>query len=180
MDSELIPQEAIQSKILFLRGKRVMLDRDLAILYGVETRVLNQAVRRNITRFPDDFMFQLTKEEMEKWRSQIVISNSDKMGLRHKPLAFTELGIAMLSSVLNSEKAIQINIQIMRTFTKMREMLINYQEIKQKIDDMERKYDHQFKVNSYLLEEVFEEIKAINKLLEPPEKPEKKIGFQND
>ncbi len=147
MDSELIPQEAIQSKILFLREKRVMLDRDLAILYGVETRILNQAVRRNITRFPDDFMFQLTKEEMEKWRSQIVISNSDKMGLRHKPLAFTELGIAMLSSVLNSEKAIQINIQIMRTFTKMREMLINYQEIKQKIEDVEKKYDHQFKIN---------------------------------
>ena len=125
-------------------------------------------------------MFQLTKEEMENWRSQIVISNSDKMGLRHKPLAFTELGIAMLSSVLNSEKAIQINIQIMRTFTKMREMLINYQEVKQKIENMEKKYDHQFKINSYLFEEIFDEIKAINKLLEPPEKPEKKIGFQND
>lgn len=109
-----------------------------------------------------------------------MISNSDKMGLRHKPLAFTEQGIAMLSSVLNSEKAIQINIQIMRTFTKMREMLVNYQEVKQKVDDMERKYDHQFKVNGYLFEEVFEEIKAINKLLEPPEKTEKKIGFQND
>ncbi|MEW6379859.1 MAG: ORF6N domain-containing protein [bacterium] len=117
-----------------------MFDRDLAMMYGVETRVLNQAVRRNIARFPDDFMFRLTKEEMENWRSQIVISNSDKMGLRHKPLAFTELGIAMLSSVLNSERAIQVNIQIMKIFTKMREMLINYQEIKQRIDDMERRY----------------------------------------
>ncbi len=178
MDSELIPQEAIQSKILFLRGKKVMLDKDLAILYEVETKVLNQAVKRNITRFPDDFMFQLTKEEMENLRSQIVTSK--KGGQRYLPYAFTELGVAMLSSILNSEKAIHINIQIMRTFTKMREMLINYQEIKQKIDDMERKYDHQFKVNGYLFEEVFEEIKAINKLLEPPEKPEKKIGFQND
>jgi hypothetical protein len=182
MDSDLVPQETIQSRILVLRGKRVMLDRDLAMLYGVETRVLNQAVRRNITRFPGDFMFQLTKEEMENWRSQIVISNSDKMGLRHKPFAFTELGVAMLSSVLNSEKAIQVNIQIMRAFTKMREMFVNYQEIKQKIEDMERKYDHQFKINSYLFEEIFEEIKAINKLLEPPleDKPKGKIGFQAD
>lgn len=178
MDSELIPREAIQSKILFLRGKRVMLDRDLAILYEVETKVLNQAVKRNITRFPDDFMFQLTNEELKGLRSQIVTSK--RGGQRYLPYAFTELGVAMLSSILNSEKAIQVNIRIMRTFNKIREMLINYQEIKQKIEDMERKYDHQFKINNYLFEEVFKEIKAINKLLEPPENPEKKIGFQND
>jgi phage regulator Rha-like protein len=169
MDSELIPQEAIQSKILFLRGKRVILDRDLAVLYGVETRVLNQAVRRNITRFPDDFMFQLTNQELKSLRSQIVILQENQH-LKYKPYAFTEHGILMLSSVLNSERAVQVNIQIMRTFTKMREMLMNYQEVKQKIEDMEEKYDYQFKV-------VFE---AIRQLLNPPEKPKGKIGFQND
>jgi len=178
MDSELIPQDAIQSKILFLREKKVMLDRDLAMLYAVETRTLIQAVKRNIERFPDDFMFQLINQEVRNLKSQFVISSWG--GQRYLPYAFTEQGIAMLSSVLKSKQAIQINIQIMRTFTKMREMLINYHEIKQKVEDMERKYDHQFKVNSYLFEEVFEEIKAINKLLEPPEKTEKKIGFQND
>jgi hypothetical protein len=155
-----------------------MLDRDLAMLYEVPTKVFNQAVKRHSQRFPDDFMFQLTNEEFRNLRSQIVTSKVG--GQRYLPYAFTELGIAMLSSILNSEKAIMVNIQIMRTFTKMREMLVNYQEIKQKIEDMERKYDHQFKINGYLVEEIFEEIKAINKLLEPPEKPEKKIGFQND
>jgi phage regulator Rha-like protein len=178
MESNLLPQEVIQSKILFLRGKKVMIDRDLAILYEVPTKVLNQAVKRNIQRFPDDFMFQLTNQELRNLRSQIVTSN--KGGQRYLPYAFTEQGIAMLSSVLNSEKAIQINIQIIRIFVKMREMLINYQEIKQKIEDIEKKYDHQSKINSYLFEEVFEEVKKINRLLEPPEKPEKKIGFQND
>ncbi len=156
-----------------------MLDRDLAILYEVETRTLNQAVKRNLERFPENFMFQLNKAEKEE-----VITNCDHLKLLKfspvLPYAFTEYGVAMISSVLNSKKAIQINIQIINIFVKMREMLINYQEIKQKIEDMERKYDHQFKVNSYLFEEVYEEIKKINRLLEPPSKPEKKIGFQND
>jgi phage regulator Rha-like protein len=176
MDSELIPQEAIKSKILFLRGKRVMLDSDLATMYEVETKMLKRAIKRNIERFPEDFMFELTKEEYQSLRYQF---GTLKRGEHSKylPYAFTEHGILMLSSVLNSKRAVQVNIQIMRTFNKMREMLINYQEIKQKIEDMEKKYDHQFKVNSYLLEEVFEEIKAINKLLEPPEQTEKKIGF---
>lgn len=104
--NELIP---VQNKIFDIRGQKVMLDRDLAQLYGVETRVLNQAVRRNIERFPDDFMFQLSNDEFEDWKSQIVMSNSVKMGLRRLPFAFTELGVAMLSSVLNSKTAIQIN-----------------------------------------------------------------------
>lgn len=169
MDSELIPQEAIQNKILFLRGKRVMLDYDLATLYEVPTKVLNQAVRRNKTRFPDDFMFQLTKEEAKSLRSQFV-TLQENQHFKYMPYAFTEHGILMLSSVLNSERAVQVNIQIMRTFTKMREMLMNYEEIKQKIEDMEEKYNYQFKV-------VFE---AIRQSLEPPKKPEKKIGFQND
>jgi len=134
MDLEIIPQEAIQSRIFVLRDKRVMLVRDLAMLYGVETKVLNQAVRRNITRFPDDFMFQLTKDETKSLRSQIV-TLQENQHLMYMPYAFTEHGILMLSSVLNSERAVQVNIQIMRTFTKMREVFINYQEIKQKIED---------------------------------------------
>ncbi|MBU0579918.1 MAG: ORF6N domain-containing protein [Candidatus Margulisbacteria bacterium] len=164
---ELIPIERIEKKIYLIRGKKIMLDRDLAYLYGVETRTLNQAVRRNIKRFPLDFMFQLTTSEMKNWISQIVISNKEKMGLRRKPLAFTEQGIAMLSSVLNSEKAIAINIQIMRTFTHLRELLTTHQELRKKIEDLESKYDHQFKI-------VFDVIK---KLLEPEPKPKTQIGF---
>ena len=143
-------------------------DTTLAVLYGVETRVLNQAVKRNITRFPEDFMFQLTKEETENWKSQIVISNREKMGLRRRPYAFTEQGVAMLSSVLNSERAIQVNIQIMRAFIKLKEMLSTHKDLKQKIEEMEKKYDYQFKI-------VFD---AIKQLLEPPIEPKGKIGFQ--
>ncbi|MBQ9678595.1 MAG: ORF6N domain-containing protein [Prevotella sp.] len=113
----------IQSRIFEIRGIRVMLDRDLASLYGVETKVLNQAVKRNIRRFPSDFMFQLTKEELNNWKSQIVTSNSDKMGLRRPPYAFTEQGVAMLSGVLNSNAAIDTNIKIMRAFVAVRRML---------------------------------------------------------
>ena len=113
----------IQSRIFEIRGIRVMLDRDLASLYGVETKVLNQAVKRNIRRFPSDFMFQLTKEELNNWKSQIVTSNSDKMGLRRPPYAFTEQGVAMLSGVLNSNAAIDTNIKIMRAFVAVRRLL---------------------------------------------------------
>jgi hypothetical protein len=165
--TELIPQQIIESRILLMRGKKVMLDRDLAVLYVVETRVLNQAVRRNINRFPEDFMFQLTKEEMANWKSQIVITNKEKIGLRRRPYAFTENGVAMLSSVLNSERAITVNIQIMRTFTKLREMLATHKDLREKIEEMERKYDHQFKV-------VFDTIKQ---LIAPPETKKRKIGF---
>jgi type III secretory pathway component EscV len=179
MDSSLVPQELIQSKILHLRGQKVILDRDLAVLYGVETRALNQAVRRNISRFPDDFMFQLTRDEAKFLRSQFV-TLKENQHFKYMPYAFTEQGVAMLSSVLNSERAVQVNIQIMRVFTKMREMFINYQEIKQTMEDMERKYDHQFKINNILFEEVFEEIKKINRLLSPGDKPRKEIGFKND
>ena len=117
--------QLIQNKIYEIRGQKVMLDRDLAEMYGVETRVLNQAVKRNMDRFPEDFMFQLTDEELENWKSQIVISNSVKMGLRRNPFAFTELGVAMLSSVLNSKIAIQINMSIMRAFVAVRQVLAN-------------------------------------------------------
>ena len=164
----LIPQESIEGKILLIRGKKVMLDRDLAILYGVETSYLKRQVKRNIERFPEDFMFQLSKEELENWRCQFVTSNStDKMGLRYPPYAFTEQGVAMLSGVLNSPRAIQANIQIMRTFTKFREMILTHKDLQRKIESMEGKYDHQFKI-------VFD---AIKKLIEPPEKPKGKIGF---
>ena len=117
--------EVIQSKIYDIRGQKVMLDRDLAEMYGVETRALNQAVKRNTDRFPVDFMFQLTDEETEIWKSQIVMSNSIKMGVRRNPYVFTELGVAMLSSVLNSKTAIQINMGIMRAFVAARQLLLN-------------------------------------------------------
>lgn len=165
--SDLLSTEVITSKIYIIRGKKVMLDRDLAFLYGTETRTLNQAVKRNIQRFPDDFMFQMSEIEIKYWISQFVISNRERMGIRKKPLAFTEHGILMLSSVLNSEKAIRVNIQIMRAFTQLRRMLLTNHDLRRKIAKMEKKYDHQFKV-------VFD---AIRQLLTPPEKPRRRIGF---
>ena len=124
-----------------------MIDRDLAELYGVETRTLNQAVKRNIQRFPDDFIFQMTSEELENWKSQIVISNKEKMGIRKPPLVFTEQGVAMLSSVLNSERAILVNIQIIRIFSRIRELLIPNKDILQKLMDLESKgLDHDRKI----------------------------------
>ena len=163
----LVPTERIESKILSIRGQRVILDRDLAGLYGVKTKVLKQAVRRNIKRFPKDFMFELIKEEFENWRSQFVTSNSDKIGLRYKPMAFTEQGVAMLSSVLNSGRAILVNIQIMRTFTKLRRILASHKDLRKKIEEIEKKYDKQFAV-------VFS---AIKQLMAPPEKPKRIVGF---
>jgi hypothetical protein len=131
-----------------------MLDRDLATLYGIETRVLKQAVKRNISRFPEDFMFELTKSEFENWRSQFVISNSDKMGLRYLPMAFTEHGVLMLSTVLKSDKAIQVNIQIMRIFAKVRQMLLDTTELKIDILQIQKKLENHDKnielVFSYL------------------------------
>src|SRR5687768_7370083 len=129
-----IPAERIVSQIYIIRGKKVMLDRDLAELYDVETKVLNQAVRRHARRFPEDFMFQLTKDELEYWRSQFVTSNpAGKMGLRRQPRVFTEQGIAMLASVLNSERAISVNIAIVRTFVRMRELLETNETLRAKL-----------------------------------------------
>jgi len=163
--SNIVPEERIENKILFLRGKKVMLDKDLATLYGVETFNLNKAVKRNIDRFPEDFMFQLNNEEFKNLTFQNGISSWG--GTRKLPYAFTENGVAMLSSVLNSRRAVQVNIQIMRTFTRLREMLLTHKDLKQKIEAMEKKYDYQFKV-------VFD---TIRQLLEPPQKPKKRIGF---
>ncbi|MDE7376995.1 MAG: ORF6N domain-containing protein [Muribaculaceae bacterium] len=133
----------IQNKILDIRGQKVILDRDIAAMYGVETKVLKQAVRRNIERFPIDFMFELDAEEFENWRSQFVISNSDKMGLRHRPFAFTELGVAMLSSVLRTPTAIQVNMSIMRAFVAMRQMLTDAKAnpialLERKVEDLSK------------------------------------------
>jgi len=141
-----------------------MLDRDLAELYGVETRVLNQAVTRNTDRFPNDFIFPLSRDEIER-RSQIVTSSKIKFSKRVR--AFSEQGVAMLSSVLRSKRAIQVNIQIMRTFTQLRNMLTTHEDLKNKIEAMERTYDKQFRI-------VFE---AITQLTEEDEKPKKKIGY---
>jgi len=144
-----------------------MLDKDLAELYQVKPIALRQQVKRNLERFPADFMFQLTSEEMEGMVSQFVIPSPKFFG-GHLPYAFTEQGVAMLSSVLNSQRAVCVNIQIMRTFTRLRKMLLSHEELRRKLEAMEQQYDHQFKV-------VFE---AIKQLLESGDQPKKKIGFQ--
>ena len=162
-----LPMERITDKIYLIRATKVMLDRDLAALYGVPTKALKQAVRRNSDRFPGDFMFELTKEEFDNLRSQSVTSKHG--GTRYPPMAFTEQGVAMLSSVLNSPRAIQVNIQIMRAFAKLRELMQSHAELKQKIEALEAKYDEQFQI-------VFEAIKA---LMEPDEEEgsRTRIGF---
>ena len=162
-----IAVEIIAAKILLIRGKRVMVDRDLAKLYEVDTRQLTRQVRRNIDRFPDDFMFQLTKDELQNLMCQN--GTSSWGGTRKLPYAFTEQGVAMLSGTLSSKRAIQVNIQIMRAFTQLRRMLLTNLDLKRKVEEMEKKYDKQFTI-------VFE---AIKQLLEPPKLEEKKIkGFQ--
>ncbi len=135
-----ITEETIITKIYSIRGKKVMLDRDLAEMYGVETRILNQSVKRNEKRFPTDFMFQLTDQELEDWKSQNVTSNKEKMGLRKLPNVFTEQGVAMLSSVLNSETAIEVNIQIIRIFTRLREVFLTHKELLVKMEQLEQNH----------------------------------------
>jgi hypothetical protein len=150
----LLSEETISNKIYFIRNQKVMLDRDLAILYGIETKRLKEQVKRNISRFPKDFMFELTKSEFANWRSQFATSKSDQIGLRYAPMAFTEHGVLMLSSVLKSDKAIQTNIQIMRIFTKVRQMLLDTTEIKIDILQIQKKLENHDKnielVFSYL------------------------------
>ena len=164
--SETVPARMIQNKIFVIRERKVMFDKDLAELYGVTTSALIQAVKRNINRFPNDFMYQLTRQEFIALISHFVISKR-RGGTRKLPFAFTEHGILMLSSVLNSERAIQVNIQIMRTFTKLHELMMEHLDLRQKIEEMEKKYDHQFKV-------VF---RTVKELLKPSQKPKRPIGF---
>jgi hypothetical protein len=180
----MIPIEHIRQAIVLLRGQKVMLDRDLAALYGVPTKALKQAVKRNADRFPDDFMFVLDtqevatsrsqsvtskwREEGGDWRCQIGTSKTDaRGGARYAPMAFTEQGVAMLSSVLNSERAIRVNIAVMRAFVQLRQLLASHEDLAQKLADLEKKYDAQFKI-------VFD---AIRQLMTPPEPPPRKIGF---
>ena len=167
--TSLIPAGRIESAILLIRGHKVMLDSDLAALYGVETRVLVQAVKRNIDRFPSDFMFQLSKEEFAALRSQSVISNvkTGRGGRRSAPYAFTEQGVAMLSSVLRSRRAVQVNVQIMRAFVRLRQLIASHAELARKLEALEKKYDVQFKV-------VFD---AIRQLMAPPGEKKRPIGF---
>lgn len=157
-----------------------MLDRDLAEMYWVETRTLNQAVKRNIKRFPQDFMFQMTQEELDHWKSHFVISNKEKMGLRKLPNVFTEQGVAMLSGVLNSDTAIEVNIRIMRVFTKLREALLANQDILLKLEQLDKKLiniGHDVKMHDGEIETIFELIKEImDEKLRP--KPRNPIGFK--
>jgi len=169
---EIVSEKMIEDMILLVRGEKVIVDRDIARLYGVPTKVLNQAVKRNIKRFPPDFMLQMTDNELKNWRAQIVTSNSsDKMGLRRAPYLFTEQGIAMLSSVLNSEKAVQINIGIMRVFVRLRHLIDTHHEIAQKISQLERKYDH----HDFQIQKLFDRVREIPLLQE--EKSKKVKGF---
>lgn len=170
-----LPDEFIEDTILLIRGQRVILDHDLARLYGVATKALNQAVKRNLDRFPEDFMFQLTKAETEQWqrqkhlRSQIVTLKTTRGAHRkYQPYAFTEHGILMLSSVLKSQRAVQVNIQIMRTFVRLRQMLASNETLIERLDELEENYDAKFKI-------VFS---AIRQLMNPRAVTRKPIGFR--
>ncbi len=166
---ELIPQQIIEDKIVIIRGQKVMFDSDLADLYGVATKVLVQAVKRNIKRFPQDFMFQLNESEFKDLRSQIVTSTSWG-GRRYPPYAFTEQGVAMLSSILNSERAIRVNIAIMRVFVKLRETLSTHKELAYKLSQLEHKIEKHD-------EEITLIFDAIRQLMTPPEPKRTKIGY---
>ncbi len=169
-NNSIIPIERIERTILLIRGKKVILDKDLAELYGVETFNLNKAVKRNIDRFPEDFMFQLTQEEFRNLKFHFGISSWG--GTRRIPFVFTELGVAMLSSVLNSKLAIKVNIQIMRAFVALRELLATNKDLERKLEELEKKYDQQFKA-------VFEAIKQlISSTEKEAAKPKQPIGFK--
>ncbi|NCT09257.1 MAG: ORF6N domain-containing protein [Flavobacteriia bacterium] len=169
----IILDEIISNKIYLIRNQKVMIDRDLSELYQVETRVLKQSVKRNINRFPEDFLFELSKNEFENWRSQFVTSNADKMGLRYAPMAFTEQGVAMLSSVLNSERAIAVNIKIIRIFTKMREYLSDNLTVRLEIEEIKKKLSNHSK-NIELVFNYLDEL--IDKKENPTSRPT--IGYK--
>jgi hypothetical protein len=166
-----LPDETIISKIYLIRGQKVMIDRDLAQLFGLATKVLKQAVKRNINRFPTDFMFEMTEEEFQIWRSQFVTSKSDIIGLRYTPFCFTEQGVTMLSCVLNSQRAIDTNIRIIRVFTKMREMILAHKDILLKLEQFEK----QVVKNADDIQLIFETLKQ---LFTAPQEPRTRIGFK--
>lgn len=166
-----VPDEVVISKIYLIRSQKVMIDRDLAELYGVETKRLKEAVRRNIERFPEDFMFEMNKAEFEQWRKESITESEDRQGLRYAPFCFTEQGVTMLSCVLNSKRAIEVNIQVIRIFTRLREMVLTHKDILLKLEQLERKavkQDGDIKL-------IFE---YLRELLNPPSEPMRKIGFK--
>ncbi|MDO8526318.1 MAG: ORF6N domain-containing protein [Deltaproteobacteria bacterium] len=166
--SDLVPVERVEQKILFIRGEKVLLDSDLAELYGVETGALNRAFKRNLERFPEDFAFQLTEKEDESLRCHFGISK-EKGGRRYLPYVFTEQGVAMLSGVLQSPRAVLVNVAIMRTFVKLRKMIASNKDLAQKLAQLEKQYDHQFKM-------VFDAIREL--MTTPPAKSKNPIGFR--
>jgi len=166
-----VPDEVVMNKIYLIRGQKVMLDRDLAELYGVETRVLKQAVRRNGERFPQDFMFEMNKKEFEQWRKENVTGADDRQGLRYAPFCFTEQGVTMLSCVLNSKRAVEVNIQIIRIFTRLREMVLTHKDILLKLEQLERKAVKQDSDIKLICE-------YLRELLNPPTEPRPQIGFK--
>ena len=174
----IVPAERIERVIYFIRGNKVMLDRDLAALFGVDTRTLTQAVKRNLVRFPVDFMFQLSKKEMGNWMSQIVISNpSLKMGLRKRPYAFTEQGVAMLSSVLRSPQAVVVNIEIMRTFIRLRQALSTQTAMTKEFSDLKSFLLKHSNTNDREFKRVWDAITKLTEPLEQRAKNQSRIGF---
>lgn len=163
----LVSPDRVERSILWIRGDKVLLDEDLAEMYGVETKTLVRQVKRNLDRFPDDFLFQLTAKEWDSLRCQIGTSNAGRGGRRYAPFVFTEQGIAMLSSVLHSPRAVQVNIEIMRAFVRLRQMMSSHADLARKLEALEQKYDSQFKV-------IFD---AIRQLMAPADTPPKNIGF---
>ncbi len=168
----IVPDELIANKIYLIRDRKIMIDRDLAKLYGVETKRLKEAVRRNLARFPEDFMFEMSRQEFEVWRQANLTGKGNKMGLRYAPFCFTEQGVTMLSCVLNSERAIEVNIRIIRIFTRLREMLITHKDILLKLEQLENKVLR----NSEEIQVIFD---ALKQLLNPPIPPREPIGFKS-
>lgn len=171
----IFPDEVLMNKIYLIRGQKIMLDRDLASLYQVETKVLKQAVKRNMLRFPSDFMFEMSKDEFEIWRSQFVTSKSDQKGLRYQPFCFTEQGVAMLSGILNSDRAINVNIQIMRIFTRIRLAVMDNTELRLEIEKIKKKLENQDKNIEIVFQYLDELIEQKNSI-----KPRNGIGYKPD
>jgi phage regulator Rha-like protein len=172
---ELIPVPAIQKRILLVRERQVMLDEDLADLYGVETRRLIEQVKRNIERFPADFMFQLTKDEAAALRSQTATSGTGRGGRRYAPYVFTEQGVAMLSGVLRSKRAVTVNIAIMRAFVELRRAATSYAAIEKRLDELERETSAKLGQHDRQLDQIFQ---ALRQLISPPPRPRRQVGFR--
>ena len=173
-----LTDEIVLNKIYFIRNRKVMMDRDLAEMYGVETKVLNQAVKRNARRFPSDFMFQMNELELEMWKSLKIPSGNEKMGLRKMPNVFTEQGVAMLSSVLKSVTAIDVNIQIIRIFSRIREVLLTHKDVLLKLEQVEKKMLQQDAVNMKHGLDIQNIFLALKRLLNPPQEPMEPVGFK--